>query len=76
MKILVLGSSGMLGSALIRILSEKQNWKVIGTIRSDDSRKFFDSRISKNLVKVNNIINYDNLAKVFEETSVKKTSKL
>ena len=68
MKILVLGSSGMLGSALIRILSEKQNWKVIGTIRSDDSRKFFDSRISKNLVKVNNIINYDNLAKVVEET--------
>ena len=68
MKILVLGASGMLGSAIIRILSENQNWKVLGTIRSDVARKFFDNEINKNLIKVNNIINYDNLTKVFEQT--------
>ena len=67
MKILVLGASGMLGSAIIRILSENQNWKVLGTIRSDESRKFFDKKINENLVKVNNIIHSDNLFKIFQQ---------
>ncbi|NVK33291.1 MAG: SDR family oxidoreductase [Rhodobacteraceae bacterium] len=34
MNILVLGASGMLGNAVIRLLSEKKDWNVFGTLRS------------------------------------------
>ena len=67
MKILILGASGMLGSALINVLSEKPNWKVLGTVRSDESKKFFNPKISKNLIKVNNVLNFENLVKVFNQ---------
>ena len=45
MKILVLGASGMLGSALIRILSEKNDWDVFGTIRSNEVKKLFSPEL-------------------------------
>ena len=33
MKILVLGASGMLGNAMLRVMSEKKAWSVFGTLR-------------------------------------------
>ena len=39
--ILVLGASGLLGSAAFRILSEKSDWHVFGAVRSQHARKFF-----------------------------------
>lgn len=67
MKVLILGASGMLGSALINVLSEKENWKVLGTVRSDEAKKFFNPKISKNLIEINNVLNYENLTKVFNQ---------
>jgi len=67
MKILVLGASGMLGSAIINVLSEKQNWRVLGTVRSNNSKKFFSPKIASNLIEVNNIINLDCLVKIFDK---------
>lgn len=37
MKILVLGASGMLGNAMLRVMSEREAWSVFGTVRSTDS---------------------------------------
>jgi dTDP-4-dehydrorhamnose reductase len=34
MRILVLGASGMLGNAMLRVLSQQHNWAVYGTLRS------------------------------------------
>jgi dTDP-4-dehydrorhamnose reductase len=41
MKILVFGASGMIGSAMFRILSTKTDWQVWGTLRSADFKRFF-----------------------------------
>jgi dTDP-4-dehydrorhamnose reductase len=35
-RVLVLGASGMLGSAILRVMSERAGWTVYGTLRSDN----------------------------------------
>lgn len=35
MRVLVLGASGMLGSAMLRVMSERPDWIVYGTVRSE-----------------------------------------
>ena len=40
MKILVLGSNGMIGSAILRVLSRKEDWDVVGAIRSEKDYGF------------------------------------
>ena len=37
MRVLVLGASGMLGNAMLRVMSEQDNWTVYGTLRSPNS---------------------------------------
>ena len=71
MKILVLGVSGMLGSAIFNILNENQNLKVIGTIRSNRSKKSYNSIIAKKLIKVGDITKLENLIKVFKQVKPK-----
>ena len=68
MKILILGASGMLGSAIFNILNENQNLKVLGTIRSNRSKKFFKGEIAKKLIQVTDITKLVNLIKIFDKT--------
>ena len=53
MKVLVLGATGMLGSALYRILTVQPDMIVYGSIRSETSRNFFpaDKRAGLKMVK-------------------------
>ena len=50
MRILVLGASGMIGSAAIRVLAEKTGWEVFGTVRSESLKHFFLPHISERIV--------------------------
>ncbi len=34
MRILILGANGMLGNAMLRVMSGLENWNVFGTVRS------------------------------------------
>lgn len=65
MRILVLGVSGMLGNAMIRTLSERDDWEVFGTIRSGSANHFFSPDIAKRLVTGCDVENHDTLIKVF-----------
>ncbi len=65
MRLLVLGASGMLGNAVIRILSEKEDWAVFGTVRSASVNRFFSPKIAERLVVGCDIENHDALVKVF-----------
>ena len=65
MKILVLGASGMLGNAMVRILSEQSDWQVHGTLRSDSSRRFFDADIAERLISGIDVGQHDSLTQVF-----------
>lgn len=66
MKILILGASGMLGSEVLRTLSEKDDWKVFGTVRSSGAARFFSSKIADRLVNGCDVENHDALITVFQ----------
>ena len=67
MKVLVLGASGMLGSAMVRVLSENNNLEVFGSIRSKKIKKYFGKKISKRLVECKDVTNYNNLVNIFNK---------
>lgn len=50
MRVLVLGASGMIGSAMVRVLSERAEWEVFGTLRSTDTKRFFLPAVADNLL--------------------------
>jgi dTDP-4-dehydrorhamnose reductase len=67
MKILVLGASGMLGNAMLRVLSEKNEWQVYGTVRSEGSKKYFAPDIAQRLIAGVDVENHDSLMQVFNK---------
>lgn len=68
MKILVLGASGMLGNAMIRLLSEKADWQVYGTVRSEGSKRFFQDGIAEKLLSGIDVENNDSLMQAYIQT--------
>ena len=67
MKVLVLGASGMLGHAMIRVLSENHNLQVFGSIRSDKVKVFFSPHNAENLVLCNDVTNLNVLSDIFDK---------
>ena len=67
MRILVIGSSGMLGSAVLRVLCELRAWQVFGTIRNENSRQFFSETIRANLIANIDVEHQDTLVKLFSQ---------
>ena len=65
MKILILGVSGMLGNAMMRVLSEKSDWQVYGTLRSEGAKQFFSAEIAQRLIIGVDVEQYDSLIKAF-----------
>jgi dTDP-4-dehydrorhamnose reductase len=65
MKILVLGASGMLGNAMVRVLSEKAEFQVHGTIRSESSKRFFSADIAERLISGVDVEQHDSLVQAF-----------
>jgi dTDP-4-dehydrorhamnose reductase len=66
-KVLVIGASGMIGSTIIRVLSEKEEWDVFGTVRSGEVKRFFSPKIAERLVTGIDVENHDTLVKVFAQ---------
>ncbi len=67
MKILVIGASGMIGSTVLRVLSEKRDWEAFGTIRNVEVRHFFPAQISERLVVGVDVEHSDVLLKVLDK---------
>ena len=65
MNILVLGASGMLGNAVVRVLSEKPEWQVHGTVRSESSKRFFQESIAERLLAGVDAGQQDSLTEAF-----------
>jgi dTDP-4-dehydrorhamnose reductase len=68
MRILVLGSSGMLGNAVMRVLSEKTDWQVYGTVRTESFKRFFQANIAERLLTGVDVEQHDSLTQVFIRT--------
>lgn len=65
MKVLVLGASGMLGNAVVRVLGERKDWQVFGTVRSGAASKFFAPDMSATLITGLDVEDQDALVRVF-----------
>ena len=68
MKILVIGASGMIGSTVLRVLCENSSWKVWGTVRNGDVRRYFPATTAGSLIDSVDVENWDCMTRVFEET--------
>lgn len=65
MRVLVLGASGMLGNAMMRILSENSALEVFGTVRSGEANRFFAPNIAERLIAGIDVEQHDTLVKLF-----------
>ena len=65
MKILVLGASGMIGSAIFRVLSNVSNFEVCGSIRSKELKRFFREGQKEALVVCNDVLDQIQLVRLF-----------
>ena len=68
MRILVLGASGLLGNTVFRLMSEKPDWVVFGSLRTEGSKKLFPVPLAQRLVVGVDALNRDSLITVFEQT--------
>lgn len=67
MKILVLGASGMLGNAMLRILAEDAAHDVFGTARSALVRRHFAEPLAAKIICGVDVENVDSLVRLFGE---------
>lgn len=67
MRILVLGASGMLGNAVLRVMDEKQDWEMFGTVRSSNVSPFFSEKIGQRLIIGCDAGDHDALVSVFAQ---------
>ena len=68
MRVLILGATGLLGSAVFQVLSEKKDWLVFGTLRTEESKRFFAPVLNLNLVVGVDVLDQAELIKLFEQT--------
>lgn len=66
MKILVVGASGMIGSTVLRVLSERKDWEVYGTVRNGNTKRFFPAVIAERLMEEVDVAHSDALLKVLD----------
>ncbi len=66
MKILVIGASGMIGSTMLRVLSEKKGWQVFGSVRDASVKRFFSSAIGERLCPGVDVEKQDDLVRIMD----------
>jgi dTDP-4-dehydrorhamnose reductase len=67
MKVLVFGASGMIGSAMVRVLSESNELDVFGTLRSGFAKKFFPLDIARKLLTDVDVDKQDSVVRAFSQ---------
>ena len=69
MKVLVFGASGMIGSAMFRVLSAKAGWQVLGTLRSDEEKRYFSGDQQVKLMAGVDVEKHDALVRTFSRVN-------
>ena len=68
MRILILGVSGMLGSAVFRYLSAGNDHETLGTLRSRQDLSYFSTHWRKNIIPGIDVLDHDSLIRLLTET--------
>lgn len=64
-RVLVLGASGMLGNAVLRVFAQSPEFLAFGSVRSASSMKSLPQEVKANIISGVDVENIDSLAKVF-----------
>jgi dTDP-4-dehydrorhamnose reductase len=67
MRVLVIGASGMIGSTILKVLSDKNDWEVWGSIRNTSSRLFFSDALSRRIIPGIDVQYAHNLISILEK---------
>lgn len=70
-KVLVLGASGMLGNAVLRLFAQSPGYTVMGSVRSAGMLRNFPKELHSNLVYGVDVENVDSLTRLFALTKPK-----
>lgn len=65
-RVLVLGASGMLGNAVMRLFSQSPGFDVVGAARSSSLKKHVSEEIAQKLIIGHDVENQDSLVDLFE----------
>jgi dTDP-4-dehydrorhamnose reductase len=66
MRILVIGASGMLGNAVLRLFSQSSGYEVFGSVRSSAVRRLLPDYVHPNLINGVDVENVDSLMRLFD----------
>lgn len=67
MKVLILGASGMLGNAMMRVLAQDPALEVWGTARSPSVRQYFSAELRERILAGIDVENQDTLTRMFAD---------
>lgn len=67
MKVLVLGASGMLGNAVLRLFAQSSGFQVFGSVRSAGALRFLANNLHTNVIAGVDVENIDNLTRLFAD---------
>lgn len=67
MRVLVVGASGMIGSTVLRVLCEKKEWQVYGSVRDGSVKRFFTAAIGEHLIDGIDVEHPDSLVKILDQ---------
>jgi len=67
MKLLILGSNGLLGNTLTKYFFEKNNYETFGFLRDSSKLKFFKSEHNSSLIIIQDILNINDLRRKIKE---------
>ena len=62
-----MGASGMIGSAVMRVLSQQESLQVFGSARSSDVRRFFNPSIGQQIINDIDVESLDSIVKILNE---------
>lgn len=68
MRVLILGASGMLGNAVLKLFVNEGVHETRGTVRSEASRRFFSDELQDRLIFGVDVLNQHTLLDVFAQT--------
>ena len=66
MRVLVMGTSGMLGSAVFKLFAETGGYQLSGTVRRESAKQYFPDKWHENIIAGIDILNNEALTRVVE----------
>jgi dTDP-4-dehydrorhamnose reductase len=64
-RVLILGASGMLGNAVLRLFSQSESYETFGSVRSNSAMAHFPHQLLKNLIAGADVTNWAEVIRLF-----------